>query len=63
MYPMDGTIETLKASNTRLKGDKARLLSALEAIGGMHISEDTDFQQLHALCAAVALTTIKEMQS
>lgn len=46
-----------------LKGDKVRLLSALEAIGSMHIGEDTDFQQLHAICAAVALTTIKEMQS
>ncbi|KKK83565.1 hypothetical protein LCGC14_2792090 [marine sediment metagenome] len=30
MYPMDGTIETLKASNARLRSDKARLLSACQ---------------------------------
>ncbi|KKN75225.1 hypothetical protein LCGC14_0382240 [marine sediment metagenome] len=30
MYPMDGTIETLKASNERLRAVNAKLLEALE---------------------------------
>ena len=32
MYPMDGTIETLKASNDRLRAVNAKLLEALERI-------------------------------
>jgi len=44
-YPMDGTIETLKTSNDRLRAVNAKLLAALEAvvnepISGSVVSED-----------------------
>ena len=60
MYSMDGTIEILKASNTRLKSDKATLLSALENII-QSISDDPDYPLDEPYLSA--RTTIKEMQS
>ena len=39
-----------------------RTVQALKAIAEMHTDGDTDYRQLYALCAAVALTTLKEIE-
>lgn len=38
-------------------------LSALKAIAGMHMDDDTDHAQLSALCIATARTAIKAAKS
>ena len=40
-----------------------KLRDALKGIAEMHIDTDTDHQQLSALCMAIALTTLAEIDA
>ena len=53
-------IESVLEAARKYDTERAALLAALEAIGGMVVDDDTDYRQLAAICIATAHTAIAQ---